>query len=504
MSSMKKLGLGTSCAFALLVVSQAQAQDAPATDPPVSERTSTDVNEAAETTPAELPEAEAHHQELSEEVQALRAELEKERAVREEEHAKLSEKLDEALGRGEAKRAAPKPTNLSEQSSAMKPHDTMRGDHHLSPRPGNAPLDPSYEGFLPLFEGKTWVKFGGYAKIDAMVDSTRIGNPNKFVTASIPVEGDAEFDSPSQFNLIAKQSRLNFELRAPSQVGSVRFVYENDFFGNSASSGMVYNLRHLYIQFANLTVGQTWTTFLDSDALPDTLDFAGPGMKSVLRQPQVRYTFSPIPEKLHIALAAEAPNTDLTLPAGAEARRRAPDMTTSVRFEGGLGHVQLGALGRVLSYDNGGAEGGDSAFGYGVSASTKVNVGNKDSFLGTITYGDGVGRYMQDLGTSLAGYVDADGDVETIAAFGFFLGYRHFWIDSLRSQITYGYLDLESNQDLGTGAYHQTHYGQANLVWSPFDAMSFGGELLYGHKTTQDDSQGEAFRGMLSLKYKLN
>ena len=155
---------------------------------------------------------------------------------------------------------------------------------------------------MPLFGTKTWIKLGGYAKVDAIMDSTKVGNPNKFATGSIPVTGDPTFDSDQEFNLHAKQTRLSFELRSPTQLGSLRIYYENDFYGGGSATDMEYNLRHFYGQVANLTVGQTWTAFFDPDALPDTLDFAGPGVQAVVRQPQVRYTFTLPREGMHAAL----------------------------------------------------------------------------------------------------------------------------------------------------------------------------------------------------------
>lgn len=64
----------------------------------------------------------------------------------------------------------------------------MKEEDLAAPRPGNAPLDPTYQGFMQLFGTKTWVKLGGYAKLDAIVDSTKVGNPNMFITTKIPAK----------------------------------------------------------------------------------------------------------------------------------------------------------------------------------------------------------------------------------------------------------------------------------------------------------------------------
>jgi len=393
--------------------------------------------------------------------------------------------------------------NLADQDSRMRHRDTVLGDNVAAPRPGNAPVDPTYAGFMPLFGTTTWLKLGGYAKVDAIADSTKVGNPSKFVTGTIPVPGEANFGKGEEFNLHAKQTRVNFELRSPTRLGSLKIFYENDFFGNSASSGMDYNLRHFYGQLANVTVGQTWTTFLDPDAIPDTLDFAGPGVQSIVRQPQVRYTFSPIREHMHVALAIEEPNSDLSaLPATGTSRNIAPDFTGHWRWEGRPGHVQVGGLARVLAWDNS-AGADDSTFAWGMNVSGVLHTWGKDSMVGNFTIGEGIGRYMQDLPGGSGAVVDAAGDLNALSVWGAMVGYRHFWCDAWRSEVTYGYVEMDNRSEQGAKAYDHTHYVQANLVWSPVARFYVGVEYLFGVKTSRDDSEGHAHRAQVSFQYKL-
>ena len=173
------------------------------------------------------------------------------------------------------------PDDLADDTTQIPYRDTVKEEDLSAPRPGNAPLDPSYQGFMQLFGTKTWVKLGGYAKVDAIIDSTKVGNPNMFITSKIPVEGEADYGKDEHFAMHAKQTRLNLELRSPTPIGSLKIYYENDFFGNNTEPSMDYRLRHFYGQVANITVGQTWSTFYDPDSFPDTLDFEGPGVLPV-------------------------------------------------------------------------------------------------------------------------------------------------------------------------------------------------------------------------------
>lgn len=398
---------------------------------------------------------------------------------------------------------APDAAKLSESTSKMRHRDTLTGDNLSAPRPGNAPMDPTYKGFMLIPETNTWIKLGGYAKVDSIVDSTKLGNPNKFVTNGIPVAGEANDGKGQTYNIHAKQSRFNVELRTPSPLGSVRFFYENDFFANSAATDMEYNLRHYYGQVANFTIGQTWTTFFDPDTIPDTLDFAGPGSQSVLRQPQVRYTFSPVPDHMHVAFAVEQANGDIgMLPSGSTTRSSLPDFTGHWRLEGAAGHVQIGGLFRSLAWEGTGGA-GDEAYAWGTNISGVLHTTAKDSLVASLTVGDGIGRYIQDLPSGSGAVVNKNGNLRTVPGWGGHIGYRHFWSDHWRSEFSLGYVDMDSADVQGPKAYDRTLYSEANLIWAPSKRFFVGLGYLYGTKTTHDGSEGEAHRIQLSMQLKL-
>ncbi|HOB98674.1 MAG TPA: DcaP family trimeric outer membrane transporter [Verrucomicrobiota bacterium] len=395
------------------------------------------------------------------------------------------------------------PDDLADDTTQVPYRDTVKEEDLSAPRPGNAPLDPSYQGFMQLFGTKTWVKLGGYAKVDAIIDSTKVGNPNMFITSKIPVEGEADYGKDEHFAMHAKQTRLNLELRSPTPIGSLKIYYENDFFGNNTEPSMDYRLRHFYGQVANITVGQTWSTFYDPDSFPDTLDFEGPGVLPVVRQPELRYTLPLIKQKMYAAVAIEQPKSDLSnLPEGADGRNTMPDFAGNWRWEGKPGHIQVGGILRSLSYDNN-AGPDDSAMGWGLNVSGGLKTFGSDSLVATLSYGDGIGRYIQDLPSGSAGVVDALGDLHLLRAWGAMLGYRHQWSEKWRSTVSYGYVQLDSSSEQGDFAYDQTHYAQANLIWAPTKNFYVGLEYLYGRKEAQNGNSGDDHRVQLSLQYKL-
>lgn len=398
---------------------------------------------------------------------------------------------------------APAPSDLADGTTRIPYQDTMKEENMSAPRPGNAPLDPSYQGFMQLFGTKTWIKLGGYVKLDAIADSTKMGNPNMFITAKIPVEGEADYGKGEHFAMHAKQTRLNLELRSPTQLGALKIFYENDFFGNNTEPSMDYRLRHFYGQVGNLTIGQTWSTFYDPDSFPDTLDFEGPGVLPVVRQPEVRYTIPIKKNEMFAALAIEQPKSDLSnLPDGADGRNIMPDFASHWRWEGKPGHVQLGGVLRSLGYDDS-AGPTDSALGWGLNLSGALKTFNSDSLLASFSYGEGIGRYIQDLPSGSGGVVDAQGNLHTLPAWGAMIGYRHHWSEKWRSTASYSYVHADSRAEQGSSAYDQTHFAQCNLIWAPTKNFSIGIEYLYGHKQTRNGRTGDDHRVQLSLQYKL-
>jgi hypothetical protein len=207
---------------------------------------------------------------------------------------------------------------------------------------------------------------------------------------------------------------------------------------------------------------------------------------------------------MHVALAVEQPKSDVVaLPAGATTRNVMPDFAVNWRWEGKPGHIQVGGLVRALAYENTAAGIDDTALGWGLNVSGSFNTWGRDNVVARFTVGDGVGRYMQDFSTSNGAVVDAAGDVQTLAAWGAMIGYRHFWAERWHSQATYGYLQLDNRAEQGAFAYDHTHYVQGNLIWSATPSFYVGIEYLYGVNAVRNGADADAHRVQMSLQYKL-
>jgi len=298
--------------------------------------------------------------------------------------------------------------------------------------------------------------------------------------------------------------------RPAGEEGTLRVFNENDFFNDSSSGSMSFRVRHFYGQAWNLLVGQTYSAFMNIDAWPDVLDYAGPNASINKRHAQIRYS-PPIYEgvgKMHLLFSVEQPDSDLSttamgVPAGAKTYTPTPDGVAGWRWEGDVGHVQLAGLFRSIGYEADNAN-DDTVFGWGASGSGAFNLFKADKLSWQVAYGEGMARYVNDIGSAdLDAAPDRSGDLEALPVLAAALGYTHQWSKQFRSTASYGYIHVDPNSSLGNFAIEDTHYASANLVWHPTKAFRMGLEYLYGIKETRNDADGEAHRLNFVFRYDL-
>jgi hypothetical protein len=396
-------------------------------------------------------------------------------------------------------------------STTVRDRDDFSDLQQAAPRPNNAPLDPALKGFVPIPGTDSMFKIGGSARIDAITDFHNNGNPNLFIPSSIPVQGEPGWDGRERSTLEAKGTRLSFEFRRPVPFDDTLRIYtEYDFFDNSTSSSMSFRVRHFYGQAWNFLIGQTFSAFMDPDVFPDTVDYQGPNGIVNRRQPQIRYTH-PIYQGASKVLgfaSVEQPDSQIDTSTdefqpGASTVTRIPDTVVGLRWEGEAGHLQATGLFREISFETDGGP-RKNVFGWGASLSGELNVFKDDNFSLQATYGEGVARYINDLGgEDLDAALDDHGRLVAIPVFAAMGGYTHQWNKQWRSTISGGYVHSDSPDTLGPFALDNTIYASGNLVWHPTSSFRMGLEYLYGRKETIDGSERDAHRIDFVIRYDL-
>ncbi|MGH7025810.1 DcaP family trimeric outer membrane transporter [Brevundimonas sp.] len=354
------------------------------------------------------------------------------------------------------------------------------------------PNDPQLRGFIPVPGTQTMVRLGGFAKIDAIYDFAPAGNPDKLITSTIPIGGGDGRNA----NLDANATRFSFEVRRPSALGPLRFYLENDFYGGAGVTA--FRLRQAHGQVGNTYAGYGYSAFADADAFPDTLDDEGPGGGTLVRVAAIRQIWK-LGGGATATLSVEDPSSDLTLATGRVAAQPAPDVVGALRLERPWGHAQAAAVTRLVGYREGDRD--ESAFGYGLSLSGLFKLGDDFAMAG-FTYGDGVGRYFNDLsGTGYDGLIQPDGDVRTLSAYGGYLAYTRHWSPRWRSSLVGGMVVLERDDLLAPTAFRSSGYGALNLIWAVSPSFSVGVEALYGRHELQNGQDADVTRLQASLKY---
>jgi hypothetical protein len=356
----------------------------------------------------------------------------------------------------------------------------------------------------------TKLSYGGFIKVDSMVTRYSDGKPANtliddfLVPSLIPTSaGDARHYTSTSMH--AKTSRLFFKTQTGTDRGRIDTHFEMDFAVGDQGDERVTNsfanrLRHAYVKWqyapdGAILAGQTWSTFFDVRALPVNLDFVGPAGTVFNRQSMVRWSTGPW------MFAIENPRTRLNGVGQDDFSEGFPDLVT--RYNGRSNNLDwsVAMILRELTYED--AERRDAQMGYGVALTGKYQSGRHDIRFGG-SFGDALGRYLALNGFN-DGYVDQQGNIGKIDQMGGFVAYRHQFSDAWSGGLTLSLAKADNPSPSAYGALQtlakQYETGHLNLIYSPTERLSFGGELVLGKKELENSDDGLMTRMLMSIKY---
>lgn len=357
---------------------------------------------------------------------------------------------------------------------------------------------------LPDFPGQpkndTSVRVYGYVEGNLVKDFKGTNAGDNFTNMAEQPVGDANTNGKTV--MTGQTSRLGFETSTPTSYGSLVTKIEADFYGyqSDGTSGSTGNrnrlrLRHAYGEYAGWMIGQNWSTFMDIDNLPETVDFNGPPGATFRRPVQLRYTFNnPNLAKFQVALedgteGARSPNVVLRV-----------DKT----FDWGL----LGI--RFLTHE---AKSGTTyARGNGMALSGVYKLTGTASFLAQYTKidGDTDGAYL--IGSNFPTKVG--NELVLDRAHGLVLGLTNVFSPKFRATASVGttrslwgddsdYViaakaDTNNLANLSVIQYHLGGY------YSPVRNVELGAELIGGKRVKYDRSEGDMSRVNLQARFLFN
>lgn len=313
------------------------------------------------------------------------------------------------------------------------------------------------------------ITFGGFIKIDARYVNGQVAYKD-FWTGSGAVHPDGE--KKSHFKMFANETRFNTKYVH----GDVTGFIEMDFYGgggNEIISNSVHpRLRHAFIQYKDLLIGQTWTTFMNTSALAETADFAGAmSGEAFVRNNQIRYTMG------NFQVSLENPETY----GGDASEDSVPDVIAKYTFKGDWGNVSVAGLGRQLN-----TTGGNTETAFGASVAGKIKTFGKDDIRFQL-HGGNTGRYV-----GVTAQKDLVGEKKEQSV-SYMVAYRHFWTEDTRSSVFFGNLKAKESDN------HRQQWG-VNVFKNYTPKLSFGAEV---GQFNMKDASADSYYGQLSAKYVL-
>ena len=290
-----------------------------------------------------------------------------------------------------------------------------------------------------------------------------------------PLNGrDAGF-AKGKTKLTAQSSRFGFESSTPTPLGTFNTKVEADFYaycGSECNRNRL-RLRHAYGEYAGFLIGQTWSTFMDLDDLPETVDFNGPIGSPFSRRMMIRYTYGDPKAGIKYTVALEDPEDGARMPN--LVARYDHSFTWGALNVRGLWHEK-----RVGTVSKRGT-------GFGIGGSWKLTGDDLLMFQWARVNGDydmmyGSWGYMVDDATGRLIFDKNDGLV---------LGWAHTFNGQLRGNVALGMNRSKGDQIFDNKRLSQLHVG---LIYSPIKNIELGAEYIHGVRKTFDGDKGTMSR----------
>lgn len=325
---------------------------------------------------------------------------------------------------------------------------------------------PSFAGYTVDINDEQKVTFGGYFKADLRNVSGDLAYRDMWVGNN----GVKEDTNETRFNV--RESRFNIKYQYADMTGFLEWDFYDDQqpkgTTETVTGGHSLRLRHAFIQKGKWKVGQTWSTFMPLVSIAEALDFGGAHVgQTFVRQGQIRYTDG----GLELALENGSTQSGIS--------QSIPDAVARYTFKGDWGQVAVAGLLRNLD-DGGDATKADGTqFSYNIHG--KIKAYGKDDFRFSYNGGNS-GRYV----SPAANIGDSAINGEILDTQAYTVAYRHFWNESLRSNLYYGAVKID-DQIGADGKKTDRRHIAVNLMTN-IDPKTVVGIEVGNYKTESADS----------------
>jgi len=270
-------------------------------------------------------------------------------------------------------------------------------------RPNEAPAESNQTfKFYGLIEGHAIKDFGQSGPSDIFTD-----------LAFQPLDNAGGLKGRTRYT--AETSRLGFDVSTPINGAPLAAKLEIDFYGYSQEKRNKPRLRQAYVEHKGWLAGKTWSTFMDLDGLPETVDFNGPIGAPFSRRVMLRYAWGDADKGYKWTVALEQAKDQF---GGGSSGEKLPIFVARVDKTLANGAYNV----RVMSHEKRSPTNSKRGYGFGVG-----------------------GRYkLTDKDTLMAQYARVDGDIDML------YGSNGYAINP-----TTGALSFDKNQGMVLGYAHR-------------------------------------------------
>lgn len=360
----------------------------------------------------------------------------------------------------------------------------------------NAPKSHKKSG-VPSFaiEGKDkkfYLGIGGVGKATVSYDwGDPIDNGFDFTTSSIPMNGNRDNGGLVQFSGATSGLYVNF-VALPGDKNQIGFYF--DF--NLTGGNYAFDLQYAYIKFRGFTAGYDYSLFSDMAAAPPSIDYEGPcGFTAIPNGVlDYRHSFNP---HWSIGVGAEMPMVSATT--GTDTRiinQGVPDIPAYVQYSwgGGKSWIRVSGIMRNMLYRDIVAGKKRDNVGWGVKMSGSASITPYVTAYYQAAYGKGITSYFQDLyegGLDMVPAADGSGRLETVKAWGGYIGLQYNISPTVYATTTYSHLrNYAPRYSGGTtewgSQYKYAQYALANVMWQITPHVATGLEYIYGRRVDMD------------------
>ncbi|MCM1291461.1 MAG: DcaP family trimeric outer membrane transporter [Prevotella sp.] len=290
------------------------------------------------------------------------------------------------------------------------------------------------------------------------------------------------------FSLIGRDSKL----------GDYMGYIEANFNGYQ---GLGFKLKKAYVTLNDWTVGYATTSFSDPKAQPPLIDGAGPNGDLTKSAVLVRY-LHPIGKNWFVGGSFEFPDSQIGDDASKYTKKCTdyfPDIVATGQYSwnGGLSHIRLAALLKMMSYRNLLTEKNHNVIGWGTQISAVVKIMKPLTLYGSANVGQGHSSYMGDLSISnydLINKPDQEGVMYAPTSLGLTFGAKYYILDNVYAGLALGELRYFPKAPQEGSEYKYGLYGAINLFWDIMPRLQVGIEYLAGKRMNFDHSHGNSNR----------